>query len=192
MKYLIEHLDKRLYRWCILEYSHISKIVGRPNLIFTNIKTEKQIAKLRKLGKVYKESIKELASRQLKDKKICLLDADGKETLSPVDKKRFDILVFGGILGDFPPQKRTKKELGSLNLPLRSMGKEQMPTDNAVYVAKKIISGTELIKLTFIDEAVIDIKEGESVHLPFRYALVKGMPLMSEELIYYIKTKKGF
>ena len=37
MKFIIEHLEPELYDWCLIEYEHISKIVGKENLIFTNI-----------------------------------------------------------------------------------------------------------------------------------------------------------
>lgn len=192
MKYLIENLEQRLYRWCLLEYEHISETVGKDNLIFTNVKTKIQRDKLSKLGKVYKESIKQLTYSEFKDKKLALLDADTEKALSPKDSEEFDILVFGGILGDNPPRQRTKKELGSLNLPLRNLGNKQMPTDTAVCVAKKIIGGTPINNLTFKDEIEIDIKEGESIILPFRFLVEDGKPFISKKLLKYIKAKKGF
>ena len=38
MKFIIEHLEKKLFEWCLIEYEHISKIVGKNNLIITNVK----------------------------------------------------------------------------------------------------------------------------------------------------------
>ena len=38
--YVIEHLEPRIYRWCVIEYKHISKIVGKENLWFTNGKRD--------------------------------------------------------------------------------------------------------------------------------------------------------
>src|SRR3989338_10620936 len=29
MRYIIEHLEEKLYPWCLLEYTHISKMVGK-------------------------------------------------------------------------------------------------------------------------------------------------------------------
>jgi len=188
MKYIIEHLEPRLYMWCLIEYRHISKIVGKENLIFTNIKTAKQRKKLYGLGKVYRENVKVLA--EITFKRVCLLDAGQKKTLSPND--RFDFLVFGGILGDDPPKKRTMQELGSLKIPRRNIGNKQMPTDNAVYTAKKIMSGTPIDKIKFIDGIEIKLLEGESVIFPFRYVMADGKPLVSSELIQYLKRKKGF
>ncbi len=40
MKFIIEHLEPELYPWCLIEYKHISKIVGKNNLIYTNINKE--------------------------------------------------------------------------------------------------------------------------------------------------------
>lgn len=187
MKYIIEHLEPRIYPWCLIEYEHISEIVGRENLIFTNANE-----KLSKLGKVYKESLKFLLNTVFKGKKICLLDASAKKMLTPEDDKEFDFLVFGGILGDNPPRNRTMNELGSLNLPARNLGKEQMATDNAVYVSKKIISGVSFEKILFKDGIEIEVGEGESVMLPFRYAIKEGKPVISSKLVEYIKRKKGF
>src|SRR3989344_4588506 len=36
--YIIEHLEQKLWPWCVIEYKHISKIAGKNNLWFTNIK----------------------------------------------------------------------------------------------------------------------------------------------------------
>ena len=59
MKFIIEHLEPRLFKWCIIEYTHISEIVGKDNLIFTNIR-ENDIKKLEKLGEVYTKSVKKM------------------------------------------------------------------------------------------------------------------------------------
>lgn len=195
MKYIIEHLEKRLYKWCLLEYEHISRIVGKDNLVFTNL-TKKQAEKLDKYGKCFTKSIKELY-KEINElgaapSRFCILDPEAEKTLLPEDSHNFDCLIFGGILGDNPPRKRTKEELMLEGVERRNIGKEQFPTDNAVYVCKQIINGKLLQELEFQDEVEIDIARGESVILPFRYVLVEGKPLISEELMRYIKTHKGF
>ena len=54
--YIIEHLEPRLWKWCMIEYKNISKIVGRKNLWFTNIKQKsKEVKELAKYGKISKE-----------------------------------------------------------------------------------------------------------------------------------------
>ena len=186
MKYIIEHLEPRLYKWCFIEYSHISKIVGKNNLIFTNIKTDKMKNKLSKLGKVYQDSIVNL--NDFKDKRICLLNADAEKTLD--SKEHFDYLLFGGILGDNPPQKRTAAKLGSMHMPERTLGKKQMPTDVAVYVARKIVDGEQFNKMKFTDQLEIKIDKNESIILPFCYLIENGKPYVSEELVSFIKKRR--
>ncbi len=190
MKFIIEHLEPRLYKWCALEYEHISSIVGKGNLIFTNVKTDYQIKTLSLLGTAYKDNIGMLVATKLKGLRLALLDANATKTLTPNDG--FDGLIFGGILGDDPPRGRTLEELGSLGLPLRNLGTKQMPTDSAVYAAKKIISGTPFESLDFMDGIELEMGKMDSVILPFRYVLVNGKPLVSKKLWDYMRRRKGF
>jgi len=182
MKYIIEHMEPELYEWCIIEYKHISEIVGKDNLIITNI-NEKDVGKLNGLGEIKTDSVNELSLG-----KACILDANADKELSNED---FEYLVFGGILGDYPPKKRTSK-LNLKNAERRNLGKNQFPTDNAVYVAKQIIDGKKLGDLEFIDHIEIELNDGESVQLPFRYVVVNGKPLVSKELIEHLKKKDSF
>jgi len=190
MKYIIEHLDKRLYKWSQIEYEHISQIVGKNNLIFTNAKTDFVFTSLSKLGKTFRESIRELVISDFKQMKLCLLDSNAKKTFSFEDK--FDALVFGGILGDDPPQGRTLSELGRLKLPLRNLGDMQMPTDNAMFAAREIALGKKFSDLKFAEAIEIELSEIDSVILPFRYVLIDGMPLISDKLIKYLKKRQHF
>jgi len=185
-KFVIEHLEPKLYRWCALEYKHISQLVGKKNLIFTNIRAKSAQTKLAPCGKVSPVSVARLGLE-----KICILDPSAKKVLTPREAKKFSYFVFGGILGDYPPRQRTKQEL-KLKGERRNIGKEQFPTDNAVYVVKKIASGTPLNKLKFQDCLTIPIKEGEEVELPFRYVLAKGKPLISKNIVSMLRRQKGF
>ena len=74
MKFIIEHLEPKLYEWCLIEYEHISKLVDKDNLIFTNIKKQKDVKKLQKYGAVYEKSVSEL-----KPKNICVLSQYSKK-----------------------------------------------------------------------------------------------------------------
>lgn len=184
-RYVIEHLEPELWDWCIIEYRHISKIVGKDNLWFTNIK-KSDTDKLKGLGKVSEESIKTI---QLDN--VCVLDPEAPQTIVPGDANKFDYFIFGGILGDNPPRKRTWEELTPFmkTAEARNIGKSQFSTDNAVYVAKKILEGTRLENIQFQDGLEIDIDDIESTILPYKYAVVDGQPLISPELIEYIKKK---
>tara|TARA_Y100000031_G_C8127509_1_gene341246 strand:+ start:356 stop:895 length:540 start_codon:yes stop_codon:yes gene_type:complete len=179
MKFIIEHLEPSLSEWCLLEYNHISKIVGKNNLIFSNSKS----SRLNELGVVKAKSVDKLNL-----KNACLLDPRAKQTLTNKDK--FDYLIFGGILGDDPPRDRTS--LIKLKCEKRNLGKEQMSTDTAVLVTKKILEGTQLKDLDFKDEIEIDLIENESVILPFRYLIENNKPILTEGLIDYLKKKKSF
>ena len=184
---IIEHLEPEVWPWCKIEYESISKIIPKQNLWFTNIKKKDKF--LSSLGKVSPESV---INMNLKN--ACILDPNAKETLTPTGAKQFDYFIIGGILGDYPPRKRTKEELTNKihNMKARNIGTKQFSTDNAVYVLKQIIEGTPLEKMKFKNKVTIKINKIESVDLPYYYPLVNGKPRISDKLIEYIKKKKDF
>jgi ribosome biogenesis SPOUT family RNA methylase Rps3 len=185
--FVIEHLEPQVWKWCAYEYEHISQTVGKENLWFTNVRRDG--AALFKYGKVFRQSVRELNLQN-----ICVLDPQAEKTLSPDETNKFDFFIFGGILGDYPPKKRTKKELTRFlpDAEKRNIGKRQLATDNAVYVVHEIVGGKKFEDLKFKQGATIRINEIESTDLPFRYALVDGKPFISEKVVNYLKRKKGF
>ena len=188
MKFIIEHLENDLYSWCLIEYKHISKIVGKDHLIITNVK-KRYVDSLKKFCRAETKSVLDL-----KLKNACLLDPKAKKVLTPKGAKNFDYFIFGGILGDYPEQGRTRKYLTSRlnNAEVRSLGVKQMPTDNAVMVVKLITEGRKLSSIRFQDNIKIKTGNGkfnEEVILPFRYVVVNRRPLVSNELIGYLKEK---
>lgn len=58
--------------------------------------------------------------------------------IAPEDADKFDVFLYGGILGDDPPRDRTG-ELRKLGFEGRHLGEKQMTTDTAVGVTKKVI-----------------------------------------------------
>jgi ribosome biogenesis SPOUT family RNA methylase Rps3 len=185
--YIIEHLEPMLGKWCLIEYEHISKIVGKRNLWFTNIK--RKSTQLEKLGKTFRQSVSKMNL-----KRVCVLDLESNTLLSPKDSKKFDYFIFGGILGDNPPKKRTKKELTRFlqGAQVRNIGKKQMSTDNAIFTVHEIIENKRNFKnLPLKDKIEIQIGKFDSVILPYRYNLVNNKPLISLKLITYLKRKKG-
>lgn len=190
MKYIIEHLEPKVYPWCLLEYTHISNIVGKSNLIFTNISSPSDQKKLTPLGTVHKHSV-----RKIPLQRACILDPFAKNQLEPKDAQNFDYIIFGGILGDHPMKARTKKELSQFckTIPTRHLGKEQFPTDNAVYVAKEIIEHHKSLQdFKFQDTLELDIDKGESIVLPFRYVLINNRPLLAPGFKEFLKKQKMF
>jgi ribosome biogenesis SPOUT family RNA methylase Rps3 len=185
MKYIIEHMDPKLWPWSIIEYRHISSFVGKENLIITNVK-EKDIEKIADICEAHTETTDELELDR-----VCILDPAAEKTLEPGDVAKFGYLVFGGILGNDPPEARTK-DLQVGGAERRNLGTEQFSTDNAVAVAKEIISGKKLSELKFTHDLTIELDEGEEMILPFKYLVVEGKPFVSSELVEFIKKKKGF
>ena len=187
--FIIEHLEPRLSKWCLIEYKHISEIAGKRNLWLANVKRESERKKLEGYGRLSKESASELSL-----KNACILDPDAKKTLMPKEARKFRYFIFGGILGDYPAKKRTKEKLTRFvkNAAARNIGKKQFSTDNAVYVVKQIVNGKNLKNLKFKDRIEIQKNNVESFILPYRYALLNGKPLISNELTKFLKRKRGF
>lgn len=182
MRVVIEHLEPEVFDWCKIEYEHVSKWVGKNNLLISNCKE--------------KFSFCEADKRHVWDlslKSACVLDPDSKQQLTPEIAKKFETFVFGGILGDDPPRKRTEPELTSkLNLPSFNLGNAQMSTDTAVIVTKLIFDGTPLEKLEFQNGLDVDVGENESVHLPYKYLLKDGKVVMSRKLIDKLMSQEEF
>ncbi len=173
-KIIIEHLDPRLWKWSLLEYRHASEYIGKGDIIFTNIKTQSSREKLEDYGRIYREKIEKLSF-----KNACILDPYAKEQLSPKDK--FEYYIIGGILGNFPPEKRTRKELTSrLGFPARNLGKSQMSTNTAAIVTWKIAHGKTLEELKFKNKLKIKTGEFEEVILPYKY-LIENKKLVLPE-----------
>lgn len=186
--YIIEHLEPELGQWCLFEYERISQIVGKENLWFTNIKEEN--TELTKLGTVKRESVKTM---HLKD--ACVLDPEAPTLLTPENVKSYQYIIIGGILGDYPPKKRTRKELTQFvkGADAYNIGKRQFSTDNAVYIVDQILKGEEFKDIKTKYKISIPVDDIASIDLPYCYPLdQKGNPLLSPKLIHYLKTKEGF
>ena len=67
-----------------------------------------------------------------------------------------------------------------------------MPTDTAVYVAKKILDGKKLEDMKFVDELEIEVNENESVTLPFRYVVDNKKLIISERLVEHLRKREEF
>ncbi|MCB9359603.1 hypothetical protein H6503_06755 [Candidatus Woesearchaeota archaeon] len=189
VKFLIEHLDPKLWKWSLTEYKHISEIVGKKNTIFTNIKNKTEQKKLEAYGKVESRSVKEFKSNELK--KACILDPSAKELLTPKDAKRFDMIILGGVLGDYPRKRRTKKELTDKirGIPARNLSKYQMSTNTAAYVCYKILNGTSIEKIRFRRKLTVKIDEHSDVTLPFTFVEEDGKLVLPKGYIDLVKEE---
>jgi len=187
--YIVEHLEKRLWKWCLFEYEQAAKNVGKENIFFTNIKRKSSI--LEKFGKCENKSVSKLP---LDWSRVCVLDPKAEKLLTPQEASDFDYFVIGGILGEEEFNWRTSRELSNF-IPLaqkRNIGNKQFTIDNAVFVTYEIASGKNLSEIEMQDCAEIEVKEGETIQLPYTYPLKDSKPMMNSKLITYLKRKKGF
>lgn len=75
--------------------------------------------------------------------------------MKPEDSERFEFLIFGGILGDHPPQDRGK-DLRSNFANVRQLGDIQMTTDTALLVSREILEeGKALGSLAFVTDPAV-------------------------------------
>src|SRR5690349_14537716 len=135
--FIIEHLEPQVWKWCLIEYESISRVIGKTNLWFTHV-PKKDSKKLQVYGKVFNKSVSELG---IDLSKACVLDPLASHVLE--SKEKFQHYIFGGILGEEKLNGRTKKELTKFlsRAHKRNLGKGQFSTDNAVFVTKTIAEG---------------------------------------------------
>lgn len=90
---------------------------------------------------------------------ICFMDMRAEKTLKAEDAKQFKFLVFGGILGDHPPQDRAQ-EFREIFKHIRQLGPTQMTTDTALLVSHEILEGRiELENLTFVEDPQVPMSD---------------------------------
>ena len=184
MLFVIEHLEPKLSEWLQIEYSHAAQIVGR-RLAITNVKNRSEFRELAKLARVERERACEL----FKPRDVIVLDPRARKKLSLHDFWNKKAVIIGGILGEEPPLRRTRKLL-TKTLPratVRNLGKHQFAIDGATYLAKQVFEGGQLEDLPVQVGLEIRISEVHSVRLLFAYPLVGGKPLISPKLVKYLR-----
>ena len=100
--YIVEHLDLELGPWSTLEYRSIaqeSATAGARFMLSSVPKTASLPPELCDLKTLIIEhrSVEELYQQD--DGRVCLLDPAATVELSPEDGTKFDVFLFGGILG---------------------------------------------------------------------------------------------
>lgn len=182
--FVIEHLEPIISKWLYIEYEHASKIVGRNRLMFTNVKSLRDVRILGNLGFVRRKSFIEIFN----PKRIIILDPKASKKLRSEDFINKEAVVIGGILGDNPPQGRTQK-LITTRAPKalsRNIGDGQFSIDGAVYVAKLVREGIQLEKIPIQKGLHVRLEDKAEVFLPYLYPLKDGKPVVSEKLIKYL------
>lgn len=184
---VIEHLEEKVYPWLYFEYKNAARLVGEGNLLITNVCRESDIKMLKSIVRVTCKSSTSLF------KKPIVLDPLAKEKLTPEDARKSTVAIVGGILGDHPPRGRTRKMLTIKfkDAIVRNLGPKQLSIDGAAYTAHMILNrGIPLENIKFVDGVTIKRKIGgieHVIHLPYRYPVLNDKPIVSSELIEYLK-----
>ncbi|RMZ75907.1 hypothetical protein DV738_g5257, partial [Chaetothyriales sp. CBS 135597] len=189
--FVVEHLDPELGPWSALEYKAIaeeSKQAGCDFILSSVPDSLLQSSELQALGANAKAESIEVYFADRKER-ICLLDPQGEQELSPSDATHFDVFLFGGILGDDPPRDRTG-ELRRKGFQGRRLGPKQMTTDTAVRVTRLVVvDKIPLDQIPYVDFPELKLGEHESTQMPFRYVTSKdGKPIMPAGMIELIKA----
>mgnify|MGYP000265221396 CR=1 FL=1 len=194
IKIIVENLEESISKWLYIEYKNLARLVGKENVLFTNIKGEYEYRCMKKItDNVFKESISSLT---FKESRLIVLDPDAYEPLKTTDFTGDTIVLIGGIMGDFPPKHRTRLEISSKiknenfkEVIFRNLGSGQFPIDMAGLVALMVFNGTELEKIDIIYGLEIEVGKNNSIYLPYAYPLIEGKPAISEEEIEYLKKR---
>lgn len=196
--YIVEHLDDELGPWSELEYFTIAKESHEAGARFCLSSVPSSLVLPATLQDVpgFTADGNSVEVIYAQDKsRVCLLDPSAIKELAPEDGDKFDVFLFGGILGDDPPRDRTS-ELRKKGFEGRRLGPKQMTTDTAVRVTRIVAQEkTPLDKIAYVDYPELRINKNESTEMPFRYvADDKGNPIMPEGMIELIKkdSEKGF
>ncbi|GLB39602.1 putative predicted SAM-dependent RNA methyltransferase [Lyophyllum shimeji] len=190
--YVIEHMEededtaRSIPPWVELEYAHMRTLAGPDARVHFTHLSKSSSGSLSTAFQSSQEGLAEALCYQMsvldlmKSKgigidRVCLLDPKAREGLSPEDGDgRFDMFLFGGILGDDPPRDRTA-ELRVMGFPTRHLGPVQMTTDTALGVTKLVIKDKKpLSEIPYVDFPTIRFNSRESVEMPFRYIADKG------------------
>lgn len=104
--YIVEHLDDELGPWSELEYLTIAKESNDAGARFclSSVPSNLVLPESLKVAPgltAEGKSVEVLYAEQ--KSRVCLLDPAATKELSPEDGDTFDIFLFGGILGNFPP-----------------------------------------------------------------------------------------
>lgn len=195
--FVVEHLDPELGPWSALEYKTIaqeSRDASCDFILSSVPETLLQSREFQHLNANARSDPVEVYFANRKDR-ICLLDPAAKQELSPDDGERFDVFLFGGILGDDPPRDRTS-ELRKKGFAGRRLGPVQMTTDTAVRVTRMIVADqVKLEDIPYVDFPELKLAEHETTEMPFRYVKdAAGRPVMPDGMVELIKADadKGF
>nr|ODN86059.1 hypothetical protein L203_04560 [Cryptococcus depauperatus CBS 7841] len=184
--------------WVTLEYAHMLSLVGPLSTVhFTSLSPSSIPPLASALSNAAKAKPTTLPildllsslSPPVDPRRVCLLDPKAEKVIAPEDAERFDVFLYGGILGDDPPRDRTG-ELRKLGFEGRHLGEKQMTTDTAVGVTKRVVEDkVSLDDIPFVDFPTIHFNKVESIEMPFRYVKDdEGEPILPPGMKEHLKT----
>ena len=199
LTFVVEHMDPELESWQLLEYQTIGSECAAADSRFPLTGLPKAVPELALVEQSPKSVDDLVSSANIPKERVCLLDPRGESDLAPEDGDKFDVFVFGGILGDDPPRDRTA-ELRVKGFKGRRLGKEQLTTDTAARVTRIVVQDKSrscvvdtlndpiidiqpvtLAEVPYVDRPSIQVSASESVEMPFKYVKGKdGKPIMPE------------
>ena len=181
---VIEHLEPCISPWMLSEYRYsIDVLKDVVKVVFTNVTKENDRGLLIRSFKdlncsnclIYAASLIDLV-KEGTFKNVIVLDPQAPEPLTRDDLKEGEVVVIGGIMGDYPPKGRTKELITnrlSKCIP-RNLGKEQLTIAGVAYVLKRIILGDELSSIKLVKGLKINLKFLGSeleIELPYAFPL---------------------
>jgi len=180
IKICIEHLEESYSLWLLYEYINASKLIGRNNIIYSNISSGRIYRILSRYGKVYKNRLKYHVSTS----KILVLDPDADIELKYSDLNDIEYIVVGGILGEHPRRGRTKKLLSNYyrDSKVRNIGDGQYSIDGAVYMAYLISNSMDIREIPKVNKLKI-FSDGYITELPYIYPIRNGEPIISSVIM---------
>jgi ribosome biogenesis SPOUT family RNA methylase Rps3 len=100
--YIVEHLDDELGPWSELEYVTIAKESHEAGARFclSSVPASLVLPEILKAVPGFTADGRSVEDLYVENKsRVCLLDPSAKSELSPEDGDKFDVFLFGGILG---------------------------------------------------------------------------------------------
>ncbi|WP_456435867.1 hypothetical protein [Methanopyrus sp.] len=180
---IVEHLD-RWSPWLDLEYMEAYRTARKHDWEFTVTNADPEV-----LAKAKYPALPYSASElPLRGDRVIVLDPDAEDPLTPEDDP--DVVIVGGILGDYPRRHRTRKELTPRfpDAEVRHLGPYHFSIDGALKVALTVLEcGVPLEEIQVVERPEIEVAPGHTVRLDCDYPSENGKPTLPEGLVEYLR-----
>ena len=106
--YIVEHLDPELGPWSELEYACVARECAAAGSRFVlsslppTFQVPASLAAMEGGGHFAAErrGVEDMYPGEEQRRRVCLLDPQAEADLAPEDRDKFDVFLFGGILGE--------------------------------------------------------------------------------------------